>query len=61
MSGIEVLPPAVVLIAGALLLPLCGPRLRAVAVLGLPLLALALVWQVPDGVGVRWVAGHDGG
>jgi len=53
MSGIEVLPPAVVLIAGALLLPLCGPRLRAVAVLGLPLLALALVWQVPDGVGVR--------
>jgi len=53
MSGIEVLPPAVVLIAGALLLPLCGPRLRAVAVLGLPLLALALVWQVPDGVSVR--------
>jgi len=53
MSGIESLPPALVLIGGGLLLPLCGARLRAVLVLGLPLLALALVWAVPDGVSLR--------
>jgi multicomponent Na+:H+ antiporter subunit D len=53
MTGIELVPPGLVLIAGGVLLPLCGPRLRALAVLGLPLIALALVWQVPDGVSLR--------
>jgi multicomponent Na+:H+ antiporter subunit D len=38
-----------VLIVGALLLPLLRGTLRSVAVVALPLLVLALVWQVPDG------------
>lgn len=41
--------PALVLIAGALLLPWLRGGLRNVAVVALPLLALALVWQLPDG------------
>ncbi len=41
--------PALVLIAGALLLPLLRGTLRSIAVVALPLVALALVWQVPDG------------
>ncbi len=53
MTGIELMPPALVLIVGGLLLPLCGPRLRVVMVLGLPLLAPALVCPVPDGVSLR--------
>ena len=53
MSAIEPLPPALALIVGGLLLPLCGPRLRALLVLAVPLLALALVWSVPDGVSLR--------
>jgi multicomponent Na+:H+ antiporter subunit D len=38
-----------VLIVGALLLPALRGALRSAAVVALPLLALALVWQVPDG------------
>ena len=53
MTGISAIPPGLPLILGALLLPLFGPRLRTVLVLGLPLLALVLVWQVPDGVALR--------
>jgi len=41
--------PALVLIAGALLLPLLHGAVRMLAIVGLPLVALALVWQVPDG------------
>jgi multicomponent Na+:H+ antiporter subunit D len=41
--------PALVLIVGALLLPFLRGGLRSAAIVGLPLLALALVWQVPDG------------
>lgn len=41
--------PGLVLIAGALLLPLLRGALRSAAIVALPLLALALVWQVPDG------------
>lgn len=44
-----VVHPALVLIAGALLLPWLRGTLRSVAVVALPLVALALVWQVPDG------------
>ncbi len=53
MTGISAMPPGLVLVAGALLLPLFGARVRAILVLGLPLLVLALVWQVPDGVSLR--------
>jgi multicomponent Na+:H+ antiporter subunit D len=49
MSGISTIPPGLPLVLGGLLLPLFGHRVRAVLVLGLPLLALALVWQVADG------------
>jgi len=53
MTGISAVPPGLLLVLGALLLPLFGARLRAVLVLGLPLLTLALIWQVPDGVSLR--------
>lgn len=49
MTEATVLHPGLVLIAGALLLPWLRGRLRAVAVVALPLAVLALVWQVPDG------------
>ena len=42
-------PPALLLVLGALLLPLFRGRLRTVLLLGLPLLALAAAWGVPDG------------
>ncbi len=41
--------PGLVLILGALILPLLRGALRAGAVVVLPLVVLALVWQVPDG------------
>ena len=41
--------PGLVLIAGALLLPLVGPALRRLLVLTLPFATLALVWNLPDG------------
>jgi multicomponent Na+:H+ antiporter subunit D len=44
-----VLHPGLVLVAGALLLPWLRGGLRQAAALALPLLALGLVWQVPDG------------
>ena len=53
MTGISAVPPGLLLVLGALLLPLFGARLRAVLLLGLPLLTLALIWQVPDGVSLR--------
>jgi multicomponent Na+:H+ antiporter subunit D len=42
------IPPGLVLVLGALLLPLVTGRLRAGVLLGLPLLTLWLVTQVPD-------------
>jgi len=44
------LHPGLVLIIGGMLMSLCAPRLRTGLQLGLPLLALFLVWQIPDGV-----------
>lgn len=41
--------PGLVLMVGALLLPLLRGAQRSVAIVALPLVALALVWQVPDG------------
>ncbi|MBK5204557.1 MAG: Na(+)/H(+) antiporter subunit D [Polaromonas sp.] len=44
-----IIHPGLVLIVGALLLPLLRGVLRSIAVVALPLVVLALVWQVPDG------------
>ncbi|MBK7062311.1 MAG: Na(+)/H(+) antiporter subunit D [Rubrivivax sp.] len=44
-----VLHPALVLIVGALLPALLRGNARKLAIVALPLVALALVWQVPDG------------
>ena len=46
---IEAIPPGIVLILGAFLLPVTHGVVRQGLVLGLPLLVLALIWQVPDG------------
>ena len=46
-------PPALVLIAGGLLLPLLKGGVRAAALLVLPLVTMWLVWQVPDGVAFK--------
>ena len=48
-----VVHPALVLIAGALLLPWLRGTLRSVFIVALPLVVLALVWQVPDGAAWR--------
>jgi len=54
------MPPALVLIAGGLLLPLLKGGLRVAALLVLPLVTLWLVWQVPDGVALKTAfLGHD--
>ncbi|MEO6743326.1 MAG: Na(+)/H(+) antiporter subunit D [Caldimonas sp.] len=44
-----IIHPGLVLIAGALALPWLRGALRNVVVVGLPLVVLALVWQVPEG------------
>ena len=46
---IELVPPWLILIVGALALPLVSSRWRSVLVLALPLATLWLVWQMPDG------------
>ncbi|MDX1568057.1 MAG: Na(+)/H(+) antiporter subunit D, partial [Longimicrobiales bacterium] len=43
-------PPGLILVVGALLLPLVKGRAREALVLILPLLTLGAVWMVPDGV-----------
>ena len=53
MTASFVIPPAVILILGGLILPLLAERLRAIAILGLPLITLYLVWLVPDGVALK--------
>jgi len=50
MTASAVMPPALVLILGGLILPLVSERLRWVVLLVLPLCTLYLIWQVPDGV-----------
>jgi len=49
---IEVLPPALVLIAGAVLSGLSRGLARSAVVLLTPLITLYFIWQVPDGVAV---------
>ena len=46
----ELLSPALILVAGALLTGLLRGHLRTAIVLGAPLATLLAVWQVPDGV-----------
>jgi multicomponent Na+:H+ antiporter subunit D len=53
MTANVILPPAIVLIIGGLILPLLQARLRGFILLALPLLTLFLVWQVPDGVALQ--------
>ena len=43
------IPPGLVLIIGGLLLPFLRGGLRSIVVIALPLVTLALVWNVPDG------------
>lgn len=43
-------PPGLILILGALLMPVLGLRARQIVLLVLPLVALYLVWMTPDGV-----------
>ncbi len=47
---ISAFPPGLVLVLGALLIPAVRGHARATLLLGLPLLTLFLIWQVPDGV-----------
>ena len=47
-------PPALVLVLGGFALPLVPLRLRPVLLLGLPLVALALVWSLPEGAAAAW-------
>ena len=47
---IDLLPPALILLLGALLIGPTRGRLRTAVVLGAPLLTLLAIWQVPDGV-----------
>ena len=46
------LPPALIMIAGAVLIGLVRGHWRSLLVLGTPLFALWAVWQVPDGVAI---------
>ncbi|MGE0286523.1 MAG: Na(+)/H(+) antiporter subunit D [Bradyrhizobium sp.] len=53
MTASLVIPPALALILGGLILPMLQVRLRWLAILALPLVTLFLVWQVPDGVSLK--------
>jgi multicomponent Na+:H+ antiporter subunit D len=44
-----VVPPGLILVLGGLLLPLFSERWRHLLVLALPLVALVVVWGIPDG------------
>ena len=46
----EVLPPALIMVAGAILIGAVRGHWRSLLVLGTPLLALWAIWQIPDGV-----------
>ncbi len=50
MTASLVISPAIVLIAGGLLLPLLRVSLRGVALILFPLWALYLTWQMPEGI-----------
>ena len=49
MQTIESLPPGLIMVLGALVVPLLRGSMQKLWVLVLPLFVLGLVWQVPDG------------
>ena len=49
MTASLLIPPGLVLIIGGLLLPFLRGGLRSIVVIALPLVTLALVWNLPDG------------
>jgi multicomponent Na+:H+ antiporter subunit D len=49
MTAEIIIPPGLLLIAGGLALPLLAHAGRVAAILALPLIALALVWMLPEG------------
>ena len=53
---ISAFPPGVVLIAGAALIPFVGPTARRMLALGLPVLALILIWTTGPDSGAIWSA-----
>lgn len=53
MIADAIIPPAMVLILGGLILPFLRAPLRAAALLVLPPVTLYLVWQVPDGIALK--------
>jgi len=44
-------PPGLVLVIGAFLLPIVSQNVRPILILGLPLVTLGLIWNLPDGAG----------
>ena len=57
---ISSLPPGLILVFGALLLPVAGSLIRPLLVLALPLLTIWQVWHMPDGSSAALVImGHD--
>ncbi len=46
----DVWPPALIMVAGAILIGIVRGHWRTLIVLGAPLLALWAIWQIPDGV-----------
>jgi len=46
----EVLPPALIMVMGAILIGLARGHWRSLVVLGTPLVTLWAIWQIPDGV-----------
>ncbi|MBT8422406.1 MAG: Na+/H+ antiporter subunit D, partial [Gammaproteobacteria bacterium] len=47
---IEMLPPGLILLAGAVLIALTRGHLRTAVLFATPLATLFAVWQIPDGV-----------
>lgn len=55
-----IFPPALILIAGAVVLPMLPRRLRSTAAVVVPVLALVHLWSLPDGARVAFTAlGQD--
>ncbi|MGH1349674.1 MAG: Na(+)/H(+) antiporter subunit D [Methyloligellaceae bacterium] len=52
MINIAAIPPGLILVFGGLLLPFLRGNIRNAVLLGLPLIVLYFIWQVPDGVSV---------
>jgi multicomponent Na+:H+ antiporter subunit D len=50
---VSIIPPALALILGGLVLPMLQVGVRRLAVLVLPVVTLWLVWQVPDGASLQ--------